>query len=224
MKRINILLGGPTSEYPNELLNNAASIPGEWVGADRGNLYLISHGVMPKMAIGDFDSINKKEQKLLKENIPCFKKFPPEKDDTDSELTILAAHEKFDADEYYVYGATGGRIDHFLVNLFLPFDKRFQTFYDKIYFKSETNTVRFFRPGSYTIYHENKMKYVGFVNLGPVTGLNLVDAKYRLKDFSSNHPISWASNEFVNSTIDFNFESGVIAVIQSRDKKALKKD
>lgn len=218
MKRVNILLGGPTSEYPKELLNNASIIPGKWVGADRGNLYLISHGVIPEMAIGDFDSINQKEQKLLKEHIADFKKFPPEKDDTDSELTILAAHEKFHADEYYIYGATGGRIDHFLVNLFLPFDSRFVDFYDKLYFKSATNTIKFYKPGSYTIYHESGMKYVGFVNLGPVTKLNLIDAKYKLKDFDCGHPVSWASNEFEKDTIDFNFESGVVAVIQSCDK------
>lgn len=219
MKRVNILLGGPTSEYPNELLNNASIIPGKWVGADRGNLYLISHGVIPEMAIGDFDSINKKEQKLIKETVSDFQKYPPEKDDTDSQLTILAAHDKFKAEEYYIYGATGGRIDHFLANLYLPFDSRFETFYNKMYFKSATNTIRFFKPGSYTVYHESGMKYVGFVHLGPVTKLNLVDAKYTLKDFSSPHPISWASNEFVKPTIDFNFESGVVAVIQSRDKK-----
>jgi Thiamine pyrophosphokinase len=61
------------------------------------------------------------------------------------------------------------------------------------------------------------MKYVAFVNLGPVTHLNLIDAKYKLKDFNANHPISWASNEFVGETIDFSFESGIVAVIQSRD-------
>ncbi|KRL68392.1 thiamine diphosphokinase [Companilactobacillus versmoldensis] len=218
MKRINILLGGPKSDYPSDLLNNASIIPGKWVGADRGNLYLISHGVMPEMAIGDFDSINKKEQKLIKENIPDFEKFPPEKDDTDSQLTILAAHERFHAEHYYIYGATGGRIDHFLVNLYLPFDKRFADFYDRMYFKSANNTIKFFKPGTYTIYHENGMKYVAFVNLGPVTKLTLKDAKYKLKDFDSDHPISWASNEFVKDTIDFSFESGVVAVIQSRDK------
>jgi thiamine pyrophosphokinase len=224
MKRVNVLLGGPTSEYPNDLLNNASIIPGKWVGADRGNLYLLSHGIIPEIAIGDFDSINQKEQKLLRENVADFRKFPPEKDDTDSQLTILAAHDKFHPDQYFIYGATGGRIDHFLANLYLPYDKRFREFYDKMYFKSATNTIRFFRPGSYTVYHESGMKYVAFVHLGPVADLNIIDAKYTLTNFSAPHAISWASNEFVDDTIDFNFESGIIAVIQSCDKKRTKKD
>ena len=219
MKRVNILLGGPKSEYPDELSKSIKGIPGPWIGADRGSLYLISHGILPEIAIGDFDSINKKEQKLLRDNVHDFQKFPPEKDDTDSELCILAAKEKFNAAEYYIYGGTGGRIDHFLVNLFLPYDQRFLSFYDKLYFKSATNTIRFFRPGRYTIYHEEGMKYVGFVNLGPVTHLNILDAKYKLDDFTAMKPVSWASNEFVKDTINFGFESGIIAVIQSRDKK-----
>ncbi|WP_334332968.1 MULTISPECIES: thiamine diphosphokinase [unclassified Companilactobacillus] len=216
MKRVNILLGGPKTEYPQEL-SSIKAIPGPWIGADRGSLYLLEQGIIPEIAIGDFDSISKKEQKLLKENVPDFKKYPPEKDDTDSELCLLAARDKFDAQEYYVYGATGGRIDHFLVNLFLPFDPRFLDFYDKLYYKSKTNTIRFFRPGHYTIYHENGMKYVAFVNLGPVTHLKLKDAKYKLSDFSAGHPVSWASNEFLGETIDFEFQSGIVAVIQSKD-------
>ncbi|WP_125590278.1 thiamine diphosphokinase [Companilactobacillus jidongensis] len=219
MKRVNILLGGPKGEYPDELSKSLKAIPGPWVGADRGSLYLISHGVLPEIAIGDFDSINKKEQKLLKDNVHDFQKYPPEKDDTDSQLCILAAKEKYNAAEYYIYGGTGGRIDHFLVNLFLPYDQRFLSFYDKLYFKSATNTIRFFRPGRYTIYHEEGMKYVGFVNLGPVTHMNIIDAKYKLDDFTAMHPVSWASNEFIKDTINFGFESGIIAVIQSRDKK-----
>lgn len=219
MKRVNILLGGPANEYPDELSQSIKAIPGPWVGADRGGLHLLANGIIPDIAIGDFDSISKREQKLLKDNVPDFKKFPPEKDDTDSELCLLAAREKFDAQEYYVYGATGGRIDHFLVNLFLPFDPRFMDFFDKLYYKSATNTIRFFRPGRYKIYHENGMQYVGFVNLGPVTHLKLIDAKYKLTDFSTGHPVSWASNEFVKETIDFSFQSGIVAVIQSKDKK-----
>lgn len=218
MRRVNILLGGPKTEYPDELSQGIKAIPGPWVGADRGGLYLLENGIIPEIAIGDFDSISKKEQKLLRENVPDFKKFPPEKDDSDSELCLLAAREKFNAQEYYVYGATGGRIDHFLINLFLPFDPRFLDFYDKLYYKSGTNTIRFFRPGRYTVYHENSMKYIAFVNLGPVTHLNIYDAKYKLDDFSAGHPVSWASNEFLSETIDFSFQSGIVAVIQSKDK------
>lgn len=210
-------MGGPKSEYPDELSKSIKGIPGPWIGADRGSLYLLEQGIIPDIAIGDFDSINKKEQRLLKDNIADFKKFPPEKDDTDSELCLLAAREKYNAQEYYVYGATGGRIDHFLVNLFLPFDPRFLDFYDKLYYKSATNTIRFCKPGRYKIYHENGMKYIAFVNLGPVTHLNIYDAKYKLKDFNAGHPVSWASNEFLGETIDFGFESGIVAVIQSKD-------
>ena len=67
MKRVNILLGGPKTEYPQEL-SSIKAVPGPWVGADKGSLYLLEQGIIPEIAIGDFDSISKKEQKLLKEN------------------------------------------------------------------------------------------------------------------------------------------------------------
>lgn len=218
MRRVNILLGGPKSEYPEELLENPSSIPGPWIGADRGNVYLISKGITPKMAIGDFDSSDSKEKAEIKAAISEVKKYPPEKDDTDAQLTILAAHQKYPAEEYCIYGATGGRIDHFLANLYLSYDPRFADFYEKMYYKSATNTIRFYKPGEYRITHENGMKYVAFVHLGPVKNLNIKDAKYTLRNYTADHAVSWASNEFVKPTIDFNFESGVIAVIQSKDK------
>ncbi|WP_129045092.1 thiamine diphosphokinase [Companilactobacillus metriopterae] len=219
MVRVNILLGGPSEDYPQDFVDNPKDIPGYWAGADRGNLYLLQHGITPDLAVGDFDSIDQADRELIESKVNDVHQYPPEKDDTDSELVMLIANDKYNADEYYIYGGTSGRIDHFLVNLFLPFDERFESFFDKIKFVSNTNTIEFRRPGSYTVTKEENMKYIGFVGLGAVDNLSILDAKYKLSNFNSDHPISWASNEFVNDKIHYSFDSGVVAVIQSRDKK-----
>ena len=50
----------------------------------------------------------------------------------------------------------------------------------------------------------------------PVSGLSLLDEKYRLDDWSGN-PFSFSSNEFLGEVNHFSFKSGIVAVIQSRD-------
>jgi thiamine pyrophosphokinase len=48
-----------------------------------------------------------------------------------------------------------------------------------------------------------------------------MDAKYRLSHSDFTYPISLASNEFVSDTATFSFDSGLIAVIQSKDNETI---
>ena len=52
--------------------------------------------------------------------------------------------------------------------------------------------------------------------LTPVTGLTLIDEKYKLTNWQGN-PFSFSSNEFDGDVNHFSFESGMVAVIESRD-------
>ncbi|MGR3741660.1 thiamine diphosphokinase [Companilactobacillus sp. DQM5] len=217
MKIVNILLGGPKSEYPKELLTNPKEISGEWVAADHGTAYLLKNNIIPKYSVGDFDSSSKDELNLFEEAIKNIIKVPAEKDFTDSQLALKTVIKNFEFDEIHVYGATGGRIDHLLVNLFLGTDKNFTNIIEKVKLIDTGNYIEFFTPGYHTVKKLAKMKYVGFVNIGPVKNLNLIDSKYLLKNNTSQVPISWASNEFVKDTINFSFDEGSILVIQSKD-------
>lgn len=219
MKIVNILLGGPESEYPEILKKDPKKIKGHWVAADYGATYLLKQDIVPEYAVGDFDSSSNEEYSTVKVNVDKIIKVPAEKDFTDSQLAIKTASENFKFDEIHVYGATGGRIDHLLVNLFLVEDKNFSEIIEKIFLIDNCNHIRFFKPGFHQIKKINKMKYVSFINLGKVKKLNLINSKYTLKDFSSNESISWASNEFISDTIDFSFEEGSLIVIQNKDKK-----
>ena len=61
------------------------------------------------------------------------------------------------------------------------------------------------------------MKYLAFVPLTPVQGLELPDEKYQLPKTDFLLPISLSSNEFIGEKGHFAFNHGVVAVIQSCD-------
>lgn len=219
MKIINLLVGGPTDQWPAEL--KQGKIEGTWIGVDRGALCLINLGIIPAVVVGDFDSIDKTEFEAIKGSVEQVKVYPPEKDLTDTQIGVSTAIKHFEFDQLNIYGATGGRIDHLLANLFLVLDPQFSDYLDKIRLIDRQNTVEFYRPGKYAIRKESDKKYLAFVNLTKATGLTLIDEKYHLTNYDSDYPISWASNEFVGSVNHFSFKSGIIAVIQSKDEDSL---
>lgn len=213
--KVNILVGGPTQQWPKQLTHGG--IVGDWVGIDRGALRLIKLGVIPKVAAGDFDSISSNELAQLRQSVADIQQFPPEKDLTDTQIGVSIALKQLKATRIDIYGATGGRLDHLLANLFLVLSDSLRPFASRIRFIDQQNTVCFFLPGEYEIKKEPDKKYLAFVNLTAVKGLTLTDEKYQLHQFDSDYPISWASNEFVGTTNHFSFEMGVVAVIQSKD-------
>ena len=78
-----------------------------YIGADAGVAYLLKYGITPQYALGDFDSLQEKEDLNNLE----VKVFPKRKDYTDTQLALEFALEK-GYDEIDIYGVTGGRIDH----------------------------------------------------------------------------------------------------------------
>jgi len=80
------------------------------IAADGGYSYLASHGIAADIIIGDFDSIGTPPSG---ENVMFL---PKEKDDTDM-LAAIKAGISQGFDIFYIYGGTGGRIDHTLANI-----------------------------------------------------------------------------------------------------------
>ena len=80
------------------------------IAVDGGFAYLEKLGIVPDIAMGDFDSLG---------YIPRLNRvvrFSEEKDFTDMERALQRAHTR-SCDEIYVYGALGGRFDHSLYNM-----------------------------------------------------------------------------------------------------------
>ncbi|MGB3160418.1 MAG: thiamine diphosphokinase [Carnobacterium sp.] len=215
MTNIAIMVGGPENYLlETQIKSNTDLI---WIGVDRGAIRLLDSGVKPAIALGDFDSITSEELKMLKNEVKDVRQFPAEKDETDTELAVKVAFQEFTPQIVTLYGATGGRLDHLLNNLWLVFHPTFQPYISKIKIVDNKNSMTYFTPGSYEIKKEKDKKYVAFICLTPVDKLTLTNVKYELTDEKIMYPYSLASNEFIDETAEFSFETGLMAVIQSKD-------
>lgn len=81
------------------------------IGVDRGALWLVQHGIVPDIAIGDFDSVSKVEKSRVKNNAKRVYEYLPKKDATDLELAIDKAI-GFRPEYVTIYGGIGSRFDH----------------------------------------------------------------------------------------------------------------
>ena len=85
------------------------------IAADSGLVYIEEAGYHPDLIVGDFDSLGYRPEG---DNIVCH---PVEKDDTDVALATEIAIEK-GYRKLYLFGISGGRLDHTLANLQLLTD------------------------------------------------------------------------------------------------------
>lgn len=215
IKHVIVVAGGSPSNWPD--LSTIERETSAWIGIDRGAYYLLQEGIIPELAVGDFDSLNAEEMAHVKEIVPEVQVAQPEKDDTDTQLGIVAAFKRYPEAEVKLIGGTGGRLDHFLANLWLPFEPRFQTVLPQITLCDRQNSITYFKPGRYELRKESDKKYVAFVCMTPVSDLTLRNFKYALTKHQATYPISFASNEFITASASFSFTAGLVAVIQSRD-------
>lgn len=89
------------------------------IAADGGLRHLPALGRLPDILIGDLDSLPEgAETLLIGEDIDVIR-FPRAKDETDLELALLHAIERFPDDALLIAGGFGGRIDHTLANITL---------------------------------------------------------------------------------------------------------
>lgn len=217
MKVINLMVGGPADMIPPQ--SALVAQVGKWIGVDYGATYLLKQGIVPVMALGDFDSTSATELATLKQKVADVRIFENKTEHTDTQLGVLAALREFQPDQINIYGATGGRLDQLLANLFLPLQAAYRPYLRRLNFIDKENHVSFYGPGNYAIQKRAEMRYLSFVNLVPCTGLNLPDEKYPLHDFDSQIPFCWSSNEFNGPVNHFSLKTGIVAVIQSVDQQ-----
>lgn len=218
------LLGGPKAEWPQNLrqkLLHAQEMGQLLVGVDRGSLLLLELGLKPDLAIGDFDSLKAAELGELEKNCPDIRYSVPEKDDTDSELMVKTVFKAYQVQSLTIYGATGGRLDHYLINLMMFLAPGMRPFAEKVRICDRQNEIRFFNPGKHEIERLSDFPYIGIWNLEAVQNLNIIGAKYELRHFNSSYPIMRASNEFNPGSSSFTLTSdqGMLAAVYSRDLK-----
>ncbi|MFD1318995.1 thiamine diphosphokinase [Loigolactobacillus zhaoyuanensis] len=214
MTEFNLLAGGPPASWPADLPQKKAA---HWLAADRGALRLLKLGITPQIAVGDFDSLAPAELTLLQNQVTDIRYAVADKDETDTELALAIALNELKATRVTLYGATGGRLDHLLDNLFMLLQPRFLADCQRVRLLDRQNSFRLFLPGVHTITQESGQHYLAFAPMTAVTGLTLYDTKYQLRDADFSQPIMFASNQFTKKSATFSFRTGVVAVVQSHD-------
>lgn len=187
-----------------------------FIGVDEGILFLQKRKIVPAAAFGDFDSITDEDIAALKDEQMAMFTFEQEKDMTDLELALQWAFEQ-DPDRIELYGATGGRLDHELINMQLlkqGLDRGIETV-----IIDRTNEVMMKKPGRYLLKQDERYPYVSFIPFSSeVKGITLEGFKYPLDQAE----LVWGStlcisNELVTKKGTYSFEDGIIMVVRSKD-------
>ncbi|RSK26984.1 thiamine diphosphokinase [Bacillus sp. HMF5848] len=211
---IYVVAGGPDQMMPP--LNFNVNSNDVIVGVDRGVLRLLLAGYTPNEAFGDFDSITDEERAYIDKKLDHMNVFPSEKDETDLDLA-LSWCVKQKPNAIYVYGATGGRIDHLFGNTMLLLKGIEAGVHIEMIDKQ--NRLSLYKPGKYNITADTSFKYISFIPFSEtVKSLTLVGFKYLLQQktihFGSTLCIS---NQLNKDCGTFSFASGILMMIRSCD-------
>jgi thiamine pyrophosphokinase len=213
--KIRIVAGGPEHLIP-ELISYETSSEDLWVGVDRGTFILLEKGIKPDYAFGDFDSVSAAEKEIILKSDIVLNQYQSEKDHTDMELALQWAMDK-NPEEILLFGATGGRLDHEMINIQLLY----RTISSNIEVKviDIKNEISLKLPGNYTIEREGQYSYISFLAFqGEVKGITLEGFKYPLDKASLMLGSSLCiSNELVNKSGTYSFDSGIILMVKSHD-------
>lgn len=217
---IRILAGGTKLNYPENFEQILQKTKKDfWVGVDYGALYLINQGAKIDVAVGDFDSISSNELVKVQKNVSKIIKVSPIKDYTDTEIALLEVLKKDKTEDIIVYGATGGRIDHLMANLFFILKPEFKELIGRTKIIDFKNEIKFLKPGKNLIKYDTDKKYISYVTLGNVKKFTILNHKYNLETRDELLPNAYVSNE-LNRYEDFgivSFESGTVCLIRSKD-------
>lgn len=213
-KRVGIVAGGPQSLLVD--LSDYQDQIDYWIGCDRGALYLLENDLPIDLAVGDFDSVNQAEFKQIEAYAKKMNTYPVEKDFTDLELAINEA-KKLDVNELFIFGVTGGRLDHELTAIFMLEKLIDEPFDVKVI--DQFNQLAAYHPGKYQLERSDRYPNISFISLTKqVTGLNLINFYYPLTGAIIKRGDSLTiSNYLIEQTGHFSFDSGILIVIKSGD-------
>lgn len=187
-----------------------------WIGADRGALLLLQNGLAINYALGDFDSISKDERERIKSRAIHFESFSSEKNETDLELAIEKAF-SLEPKTILLFGVTGGRIDHELINIQLLYAISNRGLKGIIIDKS--NYIEWTKPGTHQVKNDPTYPFISFIPFTTeVTGITLNGFYYPLENekigLGSTRTIS---NKLTGENGTYSYERGILLLIKSRD-------
>ena len=208
MVKIVVVAGGDSSLLPKN--------QDIYLGVDGGCLKLLEQGLSLDIAVGDFDSVSEVDLRKIQAQAKQVVQSVPEKNDTDLELALKTVFEDYPDAAVTVYGAFGGRLDHFLSNIFLPTDPDLAPYMEQIQLVDEQNRLVFRPAGSHEIQPDPTMTYVGFMPVGEGR-LEITGAKYPLHAENYFLKAMYGSNEFLDQAIQVSLDRGYLIIVYSKD-------
>ncbi|MBB5172123.1 thiamine diphosphokinase [Texcoconibacillus texcoconensis] len=211
-----VVAGGPISHMPRFTEVKKRYPNANWVGVDRGAYHIVEAGIELLQAFGDFDSLSEDERDVLSLHTVKRDVYPREKDRTDLDIALNWVVQQ-NPTSVTILGATGGRLDHFMVNIHLLTKHDYVK--HQIVIEDVNNRVRVEQPGTYCLPNSGRYRYVSFIPLTDVvSGLTLDGFYYPLNDEQIIRTSSLTiSNEWKEDKGFFSFTDGILTVIESRD-------
>lgn len=199
---------------PTDLLSSKHD--SKWAGVDRGALILLEHHITPFFSVGDFDSVNEAERELLQDQLNI-KPVKAEKADTDLALAVEKAV-ALGFNQITIYGATGGRLDHFFGAVQLLLKQAYYQHNIMLELVDSQNNIKLLPTGEHRIQLIKKYPYISFIPMSDNVLLTLNGFKYNLHrqllDLGSTLTIS---NEVEQDNAIINVHQGLLLQIRSTD-------
>ena len=212
-----IISGGTIDdEFVLQMLNE---IQAEYViGVDRGLQFLYRNHVMPTHIVGDFDSVKAElvEYYEKQTQVPI-RKFRPEKDASDTEIALHLAIE-LGAEKVWILGGTGSLFDHVMANIQIL--KIAQDHGVKAYLQDSNNRI-FLAEKEVMLCKQNQFGdyFSVFPFGGIVEDISIEGAKYPLSHYRLCPNSSMCvSNELQEEQVKITFPTGMIVLMETRDK------
>ncbi|WP_223066239.1 thiamine diphosphokinase [Paenibacillus caui] len=209
--RVLIFAGGNIASGFKEYIR-----PGDYlIGADFGAFFLVDHGIIPDIAIGDFDSVSPQQLQRIQEVCGSVTIVDPiDKDQTDTELAFDIALDRR-PDEIMMFGVLGSRCDHSFANIQMMLRALQHQIPSSI--RDENNYITL--TGSSACIEKGDFTYVSLIPMTPeVTGITIEGFLYPLDNASIRMGQSVGiSNKLIAERGTIQIESGLLLIVQSKD-------
>ncbi len=219
MKKAYLIAGSILKEkFARNILKNKQK-EDKIISIDKGLKILDKINIKPDIIIGDFDSIDKITlSKYLNNNNINIKKFPVDKDYSDTELAIKLTLD-LEYKELIILGALGKRMDHTLSNIYSLV--KYSSSDINIYLIDEFNKI-YIKNNDFEINKSQQYgKYISFYPIEEeIESFSLEGFKYNLKNVNLNKYITPSlslSNEILENIAKVYINNKKLLVIESKD-------
>ena len=183
------------------------------IAVDGGTRHALALGLVPSVVIGDLDSLDSDNQRVLEENQVEIIEYPQDKDETDLELALAYAI-KAGYKQIRLVAALGGRLDHTLGNLSLLTDESLTG----LNVRTDDGIEEVFFARNQAQIHGRIGDIVSLIPWGnPVTGIYTEGLRWSLQnEILSAHKTRGISNEMTAKNAQIEIESGLLLIIHTR--------